>query len=54
MHLRIGYLQNKTGHVCDACYVYYRALKRQTDSQAEAYLRLLEENNQLKVRTATP
>ncbi|ETL34413.1 hypothetical protein L916_13360 [Phytophthora nicotianae] len=24
------------------------ALKRQTDSQAEAYLRLLEENNQLK------
>ena len=26
-----------------------RALKRQTDSQAEAYLRLMEENNQLKV-----
>ncbi|KAF4146740.1 hypothetical protein GN958_ATG04056, partial [Phytophthora infestans] len=24
------------------------AIKRQTDSQAEAYLRLLEENNQLR------
>jgi hypothetical protein len=27
-----------------------RALKRQTDSQAQAYVRLLEENAQLKVR----
>lgn len=26
-----------------------RALKRQTDSQAEAYIRLMEENSQFKV-----